>query len=268
QYRNKKIFHVISFLHIYIKSVKTITWNYSEAGHGKGAPDGVGAVLKRTADRAVSQGKDIKTITDFMVVLEQNIKNIILKRVSEYDVNEKDLLFPQEVKCFPGCMKMHQIIWNKNSDVLAVRKQSCTQKECLYTPVMCKHNKHLGYYRMDTTKQKEVDVTPLSEARNVEVGASFWTGKVQNRKLDEENKTTKKNRGIMKERTITKVDANSPQIIRGRWNVLRNMRLPYGKNKNSSTIETIEAQSAKTTGNLTENYDIGEDRLLVLTSKT
>lgn len=133
----------------------------------------------------------------------------------------------------------------------------------LYTPVMCKHNKHLGYYRMDTTKQKEVDVTPLSEARNVEVGASFWTGKVQNRKLDEENKTTKKNRGIMKERTITKVDANSPQIIRGRWNVLRNMRLPYGKNKNSSTTETIEAQSAKTTGNLTENYDIGEDHVSV-----
>ncbi|KAG7297746.1 hypothetical protein JYU34_018464 [Plutella xylostella] len=116
---------------------------------------------------------------------------------------------------------------------------------------------------MDTTKQKEVDVTPLSEARNVEVGASFWTGKVQNRKLDEENKTTKKNRGIMKERTITKVDANSPQIIRGRWNVLRNMRLPYGKNKNSSTTETIEAQSAKTTGNLTENYDIGEDHVSV-----
>ncbi|KAG7301888.1 hypothetical protein JYU34_013302, partial [Plutella xylostella] len=110
---------------------------------------------------------------------------------------------------------------------------------------------------------KEVDVTPLSEARNVEVGASFWTGKVQNRKLDEENKTTKKNRGIMKERTITKVDANSPQIIRGRWNVLRNMRLPYGKNKNSSTTETIEAQSAKTTGNLTENYDIGEDHVSV-----
>lgn len=26
------------------------SWNYHEAGHGKGAPDGVGATVRRTAD--------------------------------------------------------------------------------------------------------------------------------------------------------------------------------------------------------------------------
>ncbi|KAJ8009770.1 hypothetical protein DPEC_G00067670 [Dallia pectoralis] len=37
------------------------TWNFFKASHGKGAPDGVGGLLKRTADRLVSQGEDIST---------------------------------------------------------------------------------------------------------------------------------------------------------------------------------------------------------------
>lgn len=42
-----------------------ITWNYSESGHGKGAPDGIGATLKRTADRMVTFGNDIGTSAQF-----------------------------------------------------------------------------------------------------------------------------------------------------------------------------------------------------------
>lgn len=34
-------------------------WSFFEAGHGKGAPDGVGGLLKRTAERLGSEGKDI-----------------------------------------------------------------------------------------------------------------------------------------------------------------------------------------------------------------
>ena len=32
-------------------------WNFSEAGHGKGAADGVGAAVKRLADRCVPSGE-------------------------------------------------------------------------------------------------------------------------------------------------------------------------------------------------------------------
>ncbi|CAG4992387.1 unnamed protein product [Parnassius apollo] len=36
QYRNKTINYIITKLHWYLPKLKTVTWNYSEAGHGKG----------------------------------------------------------------------------------------------------------------------------------------------------------------------------------------------------------------------------------------
>lgn len=36
--------------------VKELRWHYSESGHGKGAPDGIGGCLKRNADKLVAQG--------------------------------------------------------------------------------------------------------------------------------------------------------------------------------------------------------------------
>ena len=36
-----------------------MTWNFTEASYGKGAPDGVGGALKNLADRMVAYGKEI-----------------------------------------------------------------------------------------------------------------------------------------------------------------------------------------------------------------
>lgn len=41
------------------KVFKDISWHFFEASHGKGAPDGVGGTLKRSADRIVRHGRDI-----------------------------------------------------------------------------------------------------------------------------------------------------------------------------------------------------------------
>lgn len=82
----------------------------SESGHEKGAPDGVGAVIKRTADRAVAQGQDKNDLDDSLNIMNQNLKKIKLKTVSEYDIIEKYLRFPQNVKDFQGCMQMHHIV--------------------------------------------------------------------------------------------------------------------------------------------------------------
>lgn len=46
-------------LHKLYPKISKFSWNYYEAGHGKGAPDGIGGVTKRTADRLVAEGKDI-----------------------------------------------------------------------------------------------------------------------------------------------------------------------------------------------------------------
>ena len=39
--------------------IEKATWNYSEASHGKGAPDGIGEAVKRQADKLLYQKKDI-----------------------------------------------------------------------------------------------------------------------------------------------------------------------------------------------------------------
>jgi hypothetical protein len=61
QYRSKSNFYLFSKLIFEYcpKTLRAATWNYLEAGHGKGAADGVGGVLKRSADRIVSHGKDL-----------------------------------------------------------------------------------------------------------------------------------------------------------------------------------------------------------------
>ena len=41
--------------------VEEVLWHFFEAEHGKGASDGIGGALKRTADRMVSQRRDIRS---------------------------------------------------------------------------------------------------------------------------------------------------------------------------------------------------------------
>lgn len=52
QYKQKGNFYLLStepFKH----GFKDLSWNFFEASHGKGAPDGIGGTLKRSADRIV-----------------------------------------------------------------------------------------------------------------------------------------------------------------------------------------------------------------------
>lgn len=74
QYRNKFVFYLISQLKNDFAQIEKVTWSYSEAGHGKGAPDSVGAVMKRTADHIVNFGHDIlstKVKTSLLRVLKK-----------------------------------------------------------------------------------------------------------------------------------------------------------------------------------------------------
>ncbi|XP_075977850.1 uncharacterized protein LOC142977668 [Anticarsia gemmatalis] len=163
QYRNKKMFHVIASFQQYIESLRTITWNFTESGHGKGAPDGVGAAIKQAADRTVSCGKDITDFYDFKNAISQSIQNIIIKPVTEYDVYEKDLLFPQKIDAFPGCMKMHQIVWTFDSNIIAARNLSCTDMSCIEEAILCPHGKHLGFYTLPSKNTVDA-VVPIAES--------------------------------------------------------------------------------------------------------
>lgn len=141
QYRNKTMFYVISKLYWHFSNLKLITWNYSEAGHGKGAADGVGGTVKRIADAAVAKGKDIDNIDDFMTTVAQSTEKIKLDIVNDYQIFEKDLLIPfEKLKPLKGTIKVHQVLWQKDYPDLIFREMSCFV--CLSAD--CYHVKFIG----------------------------------------------------------------------------------------------------------------------------
>nr|CAI5855557.1 unnamed protein product [Callosobruchus analis] len=88
QYRNKEMFcFITNHFKKHFPEVKELSWNYHEAGHGKGAPDGIGGVCKRTADRVVSQGKDIFNLETLVNVLKECCPGISFYVISATDID-------------------------------------------------------------------------------------------------------------------------------------------------------------------------------------
>lgn len=89
-------------------NVQLITWNYSEAGHGKGAPlYGVGGTLKKTADRVVSYNQDVDDFNSFINVMSQEVCGIKVLPITTKDIglfleDEKKRIIP-----FIETMKVH-----------------------------------------------------------------------------------------------------------------------------------------------------------------
>lgn len=55
QYKQKQNFYLFA-TELHRKGFEFGTWNFFAASHGKGVPDSVGGIVKRTADRGVLQG--------------------------------------------------------------------------------------------------------------------------------------------------------------------------------------------------------------------
>ncbi|CAG5053192.1 unnamed protein product [Parnassius apollo] len=126
QYRNRKMFYVMAKLHWNYPNLRRVVWNHSKKGHGKGAPDGVRGVLKRTADQIVAQGNDIPNIEALISHLKIKCPGVSIEEVVESGVLEKELLIPSDLKEFRGTMAVHQAIWScNNPEVLAMRRLSC-----------------------------------------------------------------------------------------------------------------------------------------------
>lgn len=155
QYRNRKIFYIISQLQHMFPDLKAISWNYLETGHGKGAPDGIGAVVKRTADKTVRFGRDVGTLKDFWLVMKEKIKNIEMRIITRKDIEERTT--PSNIKTFKGTMSVHQVLWSAGSLRMTFRKLSC-----FFCPngITCTHGYHLGYMDVpeDTIPQEQEQV--------------------------------------------------------------------------------------------------------------
>ena len=87
---------------------KFATWNYHKAGHGKDAPDGLGAALKRSADFIILHGSDIRSGSDFVRQIRNQETSIELYEVSDKEIALK--ISKITVKTVPGTMKIHQVI--------------------------------------------------------------------------------------------------------------------------------------------------------------
>lgn len=85
---------------------KGASWNFLEAGHGKGIPDGVGGTLKRTADHCVRQGKeDIMNADAFIKTIQMSHTSIKLYKILQSDIDHTaDKLEGKTLKTVPGTM--------------------------------------------------------------------------------------------------------------------------------------------------------------------
>ncbi len=98
QYRQKGNFYLFcTKLQQY--EFQTGTWNFLEASHGKGAPDG-----KRTADRLVSHGKDIPNAELLFGALLDVQMSVKLFYISEENIDEAVKSMPNNLQwCHQPC---------------------------------------------------------------------------------------------------------------------------------------------------------------------
>lgn len=123
QYRNKNNFYLLSTIP-FLSGFQQVTWNFSEKSHGKGAPDGVGGAVKRTADSAVQRGADVQTPEDFYSLLTERKSDVKFFWVSEEDIRRFDEAVPEVVPPVKGTLAMHQVISTEPGKIMH-REISC-----------------------------------------------------------------------------------------------------------------------------------------------
>ncbi|KAG8328972.1 hypothetical protein J6590_108690 [Homalodisca vitripennis] len=126
QYRNKTMFHLTQiFLPKIFVGLESCSWNFSEAGHGKGAPDGVGGFIKRTADKCIAQGSDIMNITALLAMIKEKCQKMFVWRINQEEITSIEQIIEDSGKLspVPGTFKLHQVSYNKKR--VDYRTMSC-----------------------------------------------------------------------------------------------------------------------------------------------
>lgn len=105
QYKNKKNFHLLCAVPRRL-GFKNATWNSFPTSHGKGAPDGIGATVKRCADSIVLRGRDIVDGRAFYEMVSSSLSGVQLQYVTNDDFQSYDNLLMQPLKSIPGRRKI------------------------------------------------------------------------------------------------------------------------------------------------------------------
>jgi len=88
---------------------QSVSWNYFESAHGKGAADGVGAAIKRLADSAARQGKDVNTPHRLFEVVSAAAQSVKVFFVPEEDFEQSVKQAPSAVTVVKGTRQIHQV---------------------------------------------------------------------------------------------------------------------------------------------------------------
>lgn len=123
QYRQKQNFYLICNKLFSEYHFTKVTWNFFEAGHGKGAADGVGGFLKRAADQLVAHGTDISDASDFYLALN-NVSKVKLNLITGEDIERTSKEIPEDIVVLNGTMRVHQV-FTEETGVLKYRELSC-----------------------------------------------------------------------------------------------------------------------------------------------
>ena len=107
----KTHFYLIS-TYLYDLDFVVGTWNFSEAGHGKGAADGIGGALTRTARRCVANRHDTTdTLQLFNVLINFDIKLFFDEDHEITDTDDvKYCYIPMKLDAITNVMTIHQVV--------------------------------------------------------------------------------------------------------------------------------------------------------------
>lgn len=90
---NKSMFYVLGCkLQDMYPNIVQYSWNFHKAGHGKRAPDGVGAACKRTADQVIASEGDTTNLTEFASVIHERCPGIKVTVIEGCDIEQMNTL--------------------------------------------------------------------------------------------------------------------------------------------------------------------------------
>ena len=132
QYRNRSIVKLVSEHAKNFPGVSA-TWEFLEAGHGKGPCDGVGASLKKQAEISVKRGRVIKCASEFVYWANTEQTTIEVFEITERDISSAaaKLKNSEYVK---GISSAHSI--RPGATHVVMRETSCYDDCCRHEPTI------------------------------------------------------------------------------------------------------------------------------------
>lgn len=179
----------------YFPKLTALSWNFTEAGHGKGPMDGVGGTMKRRADQMVLHGKDVTSAQELNLALQDYKISLFLIPSGDIERSKSvvaDLVMPPII----GITNIHQATWTP--DKMHYRVLSCFKcpmdsncKEFEYAvkatnKTMLKKSNKLSVDEVFTDSENENDtsvVTPPQAMTTNDIMKSTTTGPIQKNEL-------------------------------------------------------------------------------------